>query len=91
MRTATEWKKIYTDPKFHKKYTYEKHDLGVKCTAKGTEFRLWSPCAEMVVLNLYKDGDCDDPYQTIKMERQEREYGHIETVGNFMVHIMTMT
>lgn len=72
MRTATEWKKIYTDPKFHKKYTYEKHDLGVKCTAKGTEFRLWSPCAEMVVLNLYKDGDCDDPYQTIKMKRQEK-------------------
>lgn len=72
MRTATEWKNIYADSKFHENYTYEKHDLGVKCTAKGTEFRLWSPCAEMVVLNLYKNGDCDDPYQTIKMERQKQ-------------------
>ncbi|MDY4971394.1 MAG: type I pullulanase [Lachnospiraceae bacterium] len=72
MKTAAEWKKYYADPAFHEKYTYGGHDLGVQCSEKGTAFRLWSPCAESVMLHLYENGSDGTAYADICMEKQEK-------------------
>ena len=80
MKTAAEWKEYYTDPEFHKKYTYEEHNLGVQCSEKGTAFRIWSPCAEFVTLRLYEDGSQGIPYLYIPMKREEKGVWKYETV-----------
>ena len=72
MRTAREWKKIYSEPEFHKKYLYEGHDLGVSCSEKGTRFLIWSPYAESVVLRLYECGSEIQCYKKILMKKEEK-------------------
>lgn len=72
MKTPKEWKKFYSDPGFQHDMLYEGHDLGVQCTEEGTVFLLWSPCAEAVLLNFYKDGDQAVAYQTVPMEKREK-------------------
>lgn len=72
MKTPKEWKKIYADPGFQRDMLYKGHDLGVRCTERGTTFRLWSPCAESVLLKLYKDGDQAPAYQTVRMKKREK-------------------
>ena len=56
MKSALEWKKYYLTPEFREKYFYNGDDLGVSCTDSGTSFKLWSPSAGSVTLNLYEDG-----------------------------------
>lgn len=80
MKTAKEWKKIYSDPQFQRDNTYEKHDLGVQCTEKGTTFLVWSPCAESVVLNFYKDGSLGTAYQSIVMKKEKHGVWAYRTV-----------
>ena len=57
MKTALEWKKYYSTTDFKENYIYEGDDLGVRCTQEGTSFRLWSPSAGSVTLNLYERGE----------------------------------
>lgn len=80
MRTAKEWKEIYASPEFYKINTYEGHDLGIRCTAEGTTFLLWSPCAESVVLYFYEDGSLGQAYQSVSMERKEKGVWAYQTV-----------
>ena len=55
MRTALDWKKYYSSPEFLDNYIYAGNDLGVTCTDSGASFKLWSPAADRVTLNLYQD------------------------------------
>ena len=48
---------------------YDGDDLELKVDAKGTHFRLWSPGAEAVRLNLYNDGLNGKPYSTVAMRK----------------------
>lgn len=72
MKTAKEWKQFYADSEFRRNYTYEGHDLGAHCTEEGTEFLLWSPCAEAVVLHFYEDGSCAVACKSIRMQKKEK-------------------
>ncbi|HJD33985.1 MAG TPA: type I pullulanase [Candidatus Mediterraneibacter tabaqchaliae] len=72
MKTALEWKKYYSSPGFRDNYIYDGDDLGVSCTGKGTSFKLWSPSADSVTLNLFQEGSGGSPYQKIPMEREDR-------------------
>ena len=72
MKTALEWKKYYSSPGFRDNYIYDGDDLGVSCTGKGTSFKLWSPSADSVTLNLFQEGSGGSPYQKISMEREDR-------------------
>ena len=46
----------YSKAEFEQQYTYEGNDLGAIWTEKETKFRVWSPMAEKMMLNLYKEG-----------------------------------
>lgn len=72
MKTALEWKKYYSTSDFKENYIYEGDDLGVQCTPEGTAFRLWSPSARSVILNLYRDGEGGQAFRHIPMEKQEK-------------------
>lgn len=46
---------------------YNGTDLGLAVDSKGTSFKLWSPQAERVRVNLYDDGRTGKPFKTIDM------------------------
>lgn len=79
MKSVKDFKKIYQDPDFHLKYTYEGEDLGVMCSKEGTCFRLWSPLAEQVNLLLYKSGETDACYLKVPMHKGEKGVWIYET------------
>ena len=72
MKTALEWKKYYSTEDFKNNYIYEGDDLGVRCTPDGTVFRLWSPSARSVTLNLYREGEGGETFRLIPMEKREK-------------------
>lgn len=59
----------YSTEEFEQKYTYMGNDLGSIWTESSTTFKLWTPVADSVKLNLYKSGDyrCDDLIETFDM------------------------
>lgn len=46
----------YGSKEFINEYYYSGNDLGAVCTPEGTCFKIWSPFAEEVILNLYMEG-----------------------------------
>lgn len=71
---------IYDTPTFEAAYYYDGDDLGAIVDGDQTNFRLWAPISNAVVLNLYNSGTpeslidkdstaTDTPYQTIDMEK----------------------
>ena len=65
-------KNYYSSKEFIYNYIYEGNNLGVLCTEKGTAFRLWSPQAECVKLNLYNTGNGEDAYRQIPLKKEEK-------------------
>ena len=61
----------YETKEFEDKYTYTGNDLGATWTKEKTTFRVWSPEAEAVVVNLYKSGTegTDDLIDTLTMTK----------------------
>ena len=72
MKDRIELKKYYSTKEFLENYIYEENNLGVECTEEGTTFRLWSPQAECISLNLYQTGDGGDAYEQIPMKKEEK-------------------
>ena len=72
MKTALEWKKYYLSLEFRENFIYNKDDLGVSCTDSGTSFKLWSPSADSVTLNLYHEGDGGAAYAHIPMKKEDQ-------------------
>ncbi|MFC2470880.1 MAG: type I pullulanase [Lachnoanaerobaculum gingivalis] len=72
MENIVELTKYYSSKEFLENYIYEGNDLGVECNENGTTFKLWSPGAESVVLNLYEAGDGFKAYEQIPMEKADK-------------------
>ena len=79
MKTALEWKKYYSSPEFRNNYIYSGNDLGVSCTDSGTSFKLWSPSADSVTLNLYRDGNRGKAFFCVPLKREEAGVWHWST------------
>lgn len=69
--TTKEYKEYYESKTFKEKYVYEGNDLGAACTKQGICFKLWSPFAEDVAVNLYKDGE-SRKFTSYPMVREEK-------------------
>ena len=72
MKTALEWKKYYSTAEFKENYIYGGNDLGADCTDAGAYFKLWSPAADSVTLNLYSEGDGGKAIACIPMKKEEK-------------------
>lgn len=70
--TAKELRQYYNSKEFEGKYYYGGSDLGASCGKGGTIFRLWSPLAEQVILNLYEDGTEGEAVRSAAMEKTEK-------------------
>ncbi|MDE7509142.1 MAG: hypothetical protein K2M62_03375, partial [Muribaculaceae bacterium] len=55
------------DAQFVNYPTYSGDDLELLVDASGTHFRLWSPKAQQVTLNLYDNGRNGAPYKKVDM------------------------
>ena len=49
--------------------TYAGEDLELTVDSKGTHFRLWSPGADAVKLNIYEHGRNGKPIETVEMTK----------------------
>lgn len=79
MRDRVELKKYYSSRAFLKNFVYDGNDLGVECNEDKTIFRLWSPEAEGIILNLYHAGNGEKAYRQIPMETREKGVWSWET------------
>lgn len=69
MRTPREWIALYESDEFAKQNYYGGNDLGARCMIGLTTIKLWSPVAESVIVNFYKDGEPGTkPYWTSPMQ-----------------------
>ncbi len=61
---------IYSTEKFESEFTYTGSDLGATWTKEKTTFRVWSPVAEKLKVNLYKSGTegTSDLIESIEMK-----------------------
>ncbi|MBQ8639532.1 MAG: type I pullulanase [Lachnospiraceae bacterium] len=73
-----EYRELYESKAFAETYLYEGNDLGARCKENSTVFKLWSPLAVCVQLNLYKD--CESPaFLSVAMKKEEKGvWSHLE-------------
>lgn len=70
MKTAAEWVQLYNSDEFKTNNFYSGDDLGMRCMVGRTVVKLWSPVADEVTINFYKDGEPDTKsYWTSPMRR----------------------
>lgn len=60
-------RKIGSSTYFNDELVYDGNDLGAVYTKEKTTFRIWTPAAGKVSLNLYEQGDGDNLIETIPM------------------------
>lgn len=72
MEYITKLKEYYSSKKFLENFIYDGNDLGVECDENGTTFRLWSPEADSIYLNLYEAGDGVKSYRHIHMKKEDK-------------------
>ena len=81
-KTARQWKEIYQDPSFKETYVCEGAALGALPAKEGTIFRLWSPFADQVILNLYREGSDSEAFERHVMEKGEKGVWEYRTERN---------
>ena len=66
-----DWNYQYSEKEFEDKYTYNGTDFGCRYSELNSQFKLWSPFAKEVIINLYESGDYkkDDLIESFNMNR----------------------
>ena len=72
MEYINKLKEYYSSKKFLENFIYDGNDLGVECDENGTTFRLWSPEADSIYLNLYEAGDGVKAHRHIHMKKEDK-------------------
>lgn len=74
----------YKTEEFVSSYTYDGEDLGATWTKDATTFKVWSPTASEVKLNLYESGTAgtDDLLETVAMEQGEKGVWSVTVDGD---------
>lgn len=74
----------YSTEEFEQKYTYAGSDLGASWSENCTSFKLWSPVAKRVQVNLYQSGDnrCKDLIQSRDMKQGEYGVWSVDVEGD---------
>ncbi len=77
--TAKKLAKEYSSRIFEEKFKYDGDDLGVTFTKEKTVFKVWSPLATKISVNLYKNGDAEtECYQTYVLEKGKNGVWSVE-------------
>lgn len=81
-KTVKQWNEYYSGPEFQQNFIYDGKDLGAACTDGGTVFKLWSPSADQISLNLYKEGSVVSAFAVHPMKRGEKGVWEYRTEEN---------
>lgn len=65
----------YSTKEFEEKYTYTGDDLGASWTKDKTIFKIWSPVADKILLNLYRTGNATEDTLISSQEMKLRDKG----------------
>ena len=75
-KPGKKWREIFNSQDFEEEYYYEGNDLGANYSKEKTTFKVWSPTAEDVLLNLYTTGSEEEEgercLESIPMELIEK-------------------
>ncbi len=63
---------LYDSPEFCEQFNYSGSDLGVNCSASGTEFRVWAPTADALTLRLFSSFFAADTIEEVPMQKLEK-------------------
>ncbi|WP_302162986.1 type I pullulanase [uncultured Fusobacterium sp.] len=69
---------VFSEGDFERRYTYNGDDLGATYSKESTKFRVWSPIAESVSLNLYREGNGDNLIKTLSMKKDKKGTWYLE-------------
>ena len=76
---------VYKTEEFVNQYTYDGDDLGATWSKDSTMFKVWSPTASEMTLNLYKAGKAgvDDLIEKIAMTKGDKGVWEVKVDGDF--------
>lgn len=81
---------FYDSDEFQSKYTYTGSDLGSFCSSDGTEFRLWAPTADSVILHLFDSSDVCTDHEMTKLAQGVWYYqSPLSLSGTFYTYTIT--
>lgn len=64
-----EYYHCFSTKEFEKANFYQDNDLGAVWTKDATQFRVWAPTAEKVILKLYRSGNGEDMQKSVSMNK----------------------
>lgn len=80
--TTVSMNKIIGSNFFDEAFQYDGNDLGATYTKEKTIFKVWSPTASEVSLNLYEQGDGNNLKETVSMTAGDRGVWSCEKTGD---------
>lgn len=81
LTTAKELKAVYSSEEFEKEYHYD-GTLGAEYAKDQTIFRVWSPFAESITLNLYKEGEKSPSFEKMELKKGEKGVWELAAAGD---------
>lgn len=79
---AVGYGEVFSTSDFESQFTYTGNDLGANWTKESTTFKVWSPTATKVVLNLYENGTDGDAYSKVEMVKGDAGVWSATVDGN---------
>ncbi|MBQ1193625.1 MAG: type I pullulanase [Lachnospiraceae bacterium] len=73
---------VFSTDEFEEQFYYDGDDLGSTWSKESTTFKVWSPTATKVVLNLYENGNDGDAYEQIEMTLGEKGVWETTVTGD---------
>lgn len=66
------WSELFNSKEFEEEYAYTGDDLGCTYSPQQTTFKVWSPVASKIVVNIYEEGMGENLIETIPMEKASK-------------------
>ena len=72
IKNLENWSELFNSEEFEKEYAYMGDDLGCNYSKAGTTFKVWSPVASKIKVNIYDKGQGDNLIESYDMSRQDK-------------------
>ena len=72
IKNLENWSELFNSEEFEKEYAYMGDDLGCNYSKDRTTFKVWSPVASKIKVNIYDKGQGDNLIESYDMSRQDK-------------------
>lgn len=88
------WSEVFDSKEFEAEYAYTGEDLGCTYSKEKSCFKVWSPVASAVALNIYEQGTGDNLIETFTMEKGSKGVFEVvvnkDLIGKFYTYSVTI-